>query len=52
MSLWTQAILIAFMALPIAYALDRYRELRREQDRRIITFLEELEDWEDDDGEA
>lgn len=49
MSLWTQAIILALMALPVAYAYDRLAELRRERNRRIITFIEELEDWEDDD---
>jgi hypothetical protein len=47
MNLWEEAIIIALMALPIAYAYDRWQEIRAERNKRIITFLEELEDWED-----
>jgi len=49
MNLWAQAILITLMALPIAYAWDRWRELQQERSQRVITFLEQLEAWEDDD---
>lgn len=48
MNLWGEAIIISLMALPIAFAYDRLVEIRRERNQRIITFLEELENWEDD----
>ena len=49
MNLWAQAILIALIALPIAYAYDCWRQMRAERFRQVVKWLEELEAWEDDD---